>query len=97
VGRCPDLGSTCRHSTRPWTPHDAPGETCRGADWPAPKRRQPSDDARLANGHRPEVDSFAALVRWLGMPAERFMIDDEVSDEAQPELLAEFAPLLRPS
>lgn len=33
----------------------------------------PSTLSRLAQGHRPDVDSFAALVHWLGMPAEDFM------------------------
>src|SRR6266545_767421 len=55
----------------------------------------PSTMTRLANNHRPDVDAFAALVRWLGMPAERFMIDDDDSPDPQPELLAELAPLLR--
>ena len=55
----------------------------------------PSTMTRMANGRRPDVDAFAALVRWLGMPAERFMIGDENPQAAQPELLAELAPLLR--
>jgi transcriptional regulator with XRE-family HTH domain len=55
----------------------------------------PSTMTRMANGHRPDVDAFVALVRWLGMPAERFMIDDEDGSMAEPELLAELAPLLR--
>jgi transcriptional regulator with XRE-family HTH domain len=55
----------------------------------------PSTMTRMANGHRPDVDAFAALVRWLGIPAERFMIDDENPQVAEPELLAELAPLLR--
>jgi transcriptional regulator with XRE-family HTH domain len=29
--------------------------------------------SRLAQGKRPDVDSLAALTRWLGMPADRFM------------------------
>jgi transcriptional regulator with XRE-family HTH domain len=57
----------------------------------------PSTMSRLANGHRPDVDAFVALVRWLGIPAERFMIDDDEDDPqaTEPELLAELAPLLR--
>ncbi len=55
----------------------------------------PSTMTRLANSHRPDVDAFAALVRWLGMPAERFMIDDDDVEGTEPELLAELAPLLR--
>ncbi|MGX4690704.1 helix-turn-helix domain-containing protein [Streptomyces sp. JNUCC 63] len=59
----------------------------------------PSTMTRLANGHRPDVDAFAALVRWLGAPAESFMIDAEGEAESQtpeePELLVQLAPLLR--
>jgi transcriptional regulator with XRE-family HTH domain len=55
----------------------------------------PSTMTRLANGHRPDVDAFVALVRWLGMPAERFMVNDEDAEAPEPELLAELAPLLR--
>lgn len=33
----------------------------------------PSTLTRLAQHGRPDLDSFAALVHWLGMPAERFM------------------------
>lgn len=29
--------------------------------------------SRLAQGHRPDVDSFAALLHWLGLPAEEFL------------------------
>ena len=29
--------------------------------------------SRLAQGNRPDVDSFAALVHWLGMSADQFM------------------------
>jgi transcriptional regulator with XRE-family HTH domain len=55
----------------------------------------PSTMTRLANGKRPDVDAFAALVRWLGMPAERFMLDANGAQATEPELLAELAPLLR--
>jgi len=33
----------------------------------------PSTLSRMAQGHRPDVDSFVALVHWLGLPAEQFM------------------------
>ncbi|MCI0439944.1 MAG: hypothetical protein L0177_12555 [Chloroflexi bacterium] len=33
----------------------------------------PSTFTRMAQGRRPDVDSFATLLRWLGMPAESFM------------------------
>jgi transcriptional regulator with XRE-family HTH domain len=29
--------------------------------------------SRMAQGNRPDVDSFAALVHWLGLPADQFM------------------------
>jgi hypothetical protein len=35
------------------------------------------------------------MVRWLGVPAENFMVDEnEVSDD-QPALMVQLAPLLR--
>jgi transcriptional regulator with XRE-family HTH domain len=58
----------------------------------------PSTFSRLANKQKPDVDAFLAMVRWLKVPAERFMIDDEEEQEAAreaPELMAELAPLLR--
>jgi len=55
----------------------------------------PSTFTRLANGHRPDVDAFAALVGWLGQPAERFITSDEHESAEAPALLAELAPLLR--
>jgi transcriptional regulator with XRE-family HTH domain len=33
----------------------------------------PSTFSRMAQGRRPDVDTFATLVHWLGMPAESFM------------------------
>jgi transcriptional regulator with XRE-family HTH domain len=53
----------------------------------------PSTFTRMANGHRPDVDAFAALVRWLGHPAETFI--DAERDGAEPDLVASLAPLLR--
>lgn len=55
----------------------------------------PSTFTRLANGHRPDVDAFAALVDWLGQPADRFITRDHDPNAAEPALLAELAPLLR--
>lgn len=56
----------------------------------------PSTFTRLANGHRPDVDAFAELVRWLGQPAEHFITHDpDDSPAAEPTLIAELAPLLR--
>ncbi len=33
----------------------------------------PSTLTRMAQGKRPDVDSFAALVRWVGVPADQFL------------------------
>jgi transcriptional regulator with XRE-family HTH domain len=55
----------------------------------------PSTFSRLANRQKPDVDAFLAMVRWLKVPAERFMIDDDEAPREAPELMAELAPLLR--
>ncbi len=55
----------------------------------------PSLLSRLRNGYKPDAEGFMTLVRWLGLPAERFLIDD--APAKQPELMAELAPLLRAS
>lgn len=60
----------------------------------------PSTMSRLTNEDvRPDVDAFAAMVTWLGVPAEKFMVDEddlapEPVDEQLP-LMAELSPLLR--
>jgi transcriptional regulator with XRE-family HTH domain len=56
----------------------------------------PSTLSRLGNGLNPDVNAFAAMIRWLRQPAETFMVDQDRNDqEQQPELVAELAPLLR--
>jgi hypothetical protein len=50
---------------------------------------------RLAQGQRPDVDAFAALVRWLGQPADTFLVFDRAADSEDPDLVAQIAPLLR--
>jgi transcriptional regulator with XRE-family HTH domain len=54
----------------------------------------PSTFSRLANGYRPDVDAFAKLVQWLGVPAEKFFTA-RGADSAEPDLVTELAPLLR--
>lgn len=54
----------------------------------------PSLLSRLRNGHKPDAEGFMTLVRWLGMPAETFLVDDDF-EAPRPELMAELAPLLR--
>jgi transcriptional regulator with XRE-family HTH domain len=55
----------------------------------------PSTMTRLANGQRPDVDSFAALVGWIGQPADAFLASDTEPAEEEPDLVAQLAPLLR--
>ncbi|GHF59659.1 transcriptional regulator with XRE-family HTH domain [Amycolatopsis bartoniae] len=57
----------------------------------------PSLVSRMGNGHRPDLDGFIALVQWLGMPAETFMVWPEGARQqrAKPSLEAQLAPLLR--
>jgi transcriptional regulator with XRE-family HTH domain len=47
-----------------------------GTSWREVARQldvSPSTFSRMAQGRRPDVDTFATLLRWLGMPAESFM------------------------
>jgi len=47
----------------------------------------PSTFSRMAQGRRPDVDTFATLLRWLGMPAESFMRsrrDEQRAAEQEP-------------
>ncbi|GAA4907645.1 helix-turn-helix domain-containing protein [Streptomonospora salina] len=57
----------------------------------------PSLLSRLSNGLRPDVDSFATLVRWLGVPAEQFLVNEseEPVNRPEPELVTQIGPLLR--
>lgn len=71
----------------------------RGSSWRALAKEigvSPSLLSRLGNGLKPDSDSFATLVQWLGMPAERFFVDPKAqNDRPEPELMAQLAPLLR--
>ncbi|HKS47766.1 MAG TPA: helix-turn-helix transcriptional regulator [Amycolatopsis sp.] len=53
--------------------------------------------SRMGNGHRPDLDGFIALVQWLGMPAETFMVwpEDCPGRRRKLSLEAQIAPLLR--
>jgi transcriptional regulator with XRE-family HTH domain len=43
----------------------------------------PSTFSRMAQGRRPDVDTFATLLRWLGMPAESFMRGTKATADAE--------------
>lgn len=71
----------------------------RGSSWRALAKDigvSPSLLSRLGNGLKPDADSFATLVQWLGLPAEQFFVDPRTrSDRPEPELMTQLAPLLR--
>lgn len=71
----------------------------RGSSWRALAKEigvSPSLLSRLGNGLKPDADSFATLVQWLGLPAEKFFVDPKIqADRPEPELMAQLAPLLR--
>jgi transcriptional regulator with XRE-family HTH domain len=71
----------------------------RGSSWRTLAKEigvSPSLLSRLGNGLKPDADSFATLVQWLGLPAEQFFVDPKAqTDRPEPELMAQLAPLLR--
>lgn len=56
----------------------------------------PSLLSRLRNGFKPDADGFATLVTWLGIPAEKFLVEEGAEvPRGRPELMAEVTALLR--
>lgn len=41
---------------------------------------------RMAQGHRPDVDTFATLLRWLDTPATAYMRSDDLVKEERGEI-----------
>jgi transcriptional regulator with XRE-family HTH domain len=54
----------------------------------------PSTMSRMANGQKPDVDSFAALTAWLGTNPETYLVGT-VHSKVEPDLMTELAPLFR--
>lgn len=60
----------------------------------------PSTFTRMAQGARPDIDTFATLLRWLNMPAAAYMRSDDPATTVrpdEPEPLVAIASLLRSS
>jgi transcriptional regulator with XRE-family HTH domain len=57
----------------------------------------PSTFSRMAQGRRPDVDTFATLLRWLDMPAEPFMRSKKDGGETEPDPFAMVSSYLRSS
>jgi transcriptional regulator with XRE-family HTH domain len=56
----------------------------------------PSTFSRMAQGRRPDIDTFATLLGWLGMPAESFIRSTrEGSGVAKEEPVAMVSSYLR--
>jgi transcriptional regulator with XRE-family HTH domain len=53
--------------------------------------------SRLAQGRRPDVDTFGALIQWLGMPAEAFLRSGSGGSDEDPEPMAVISSFLRAS
>jgi transcriptional regulator with XRE-family HTH domain len=47
----------------------------------------PSTFSRMAHGRRPDVDTFATLLRWLNVEAEAFMTGGGNEDEPNPVVM----------
>ncbi len=55
----------------------------------------PSTFTRMANGQAPSAHVFAALITWLGVAGQNYVVSDHQEDRGEPDLLTELAPLLR--
>lgn len=55
----------------------------------------PSTITRMKEQKRPDVDGFAALVAWLGIPAEQFIYVPKSKRKAQPEPASQILTFLR--
>ncbi len=55
----------------------------------------PSVFTRMAQGRRPDLDTFALLTGWLGMSAEDFIQGEKPSDEETQETVAVISTYLR--
>lgn len=55
----------------------------------------PSTFTRMAKGRRPDVDTFAALLRWLDMPVEAFLQPAGVGAQSEAEPMVKIGTYLR--
>jgi transcriptional regulator with XRE-family HTH domain len=72
----------------------------RGLSWrdlAAELEISPSTFTRMAQGRRPDVDTYASLVKWLGMPSEAFLRSDVSGVPTVPDPIAMISSYLRSS
>jgi transcriptional regulator with XRE-family HTH domain len=55
----------------------------------------PSTFSRMAQGRRPDVDTFATLLRWLKVDADAFMIGEETDPAKEPDPVVMVSTYLR--
>ena len=55
----------------------------------------PSTFTRMAQGRRPDVDTFAGLLRWLDMPVEAFLQPPPAGIQAETEPMVKIGTYLR--
>jgi len=56
----------------------------------------PSTFTRMAQGHRPDSDTFAALLAWIGMPVSAFLRGPEANSK-EPDPMVMISSYLRAS
>ena len=57
----------------------------------------PSTFTRMAQGQRPDVDTFATLLRWLQMDVDKFTVSSTQQPESSDEPLLAVSSMLRSS
>ena len=55
----------------------------------------PSTFSRMSQGRKPDVDTFVALVSWLGAPASSFVLGPELPSQPSPDTLSQIGAALR--
>lgn len=55
----------------------------------------PSTFSRMAQGRRPDVDTFATLLHWLGIGAETFMVGEHDDQAEEPDAMVMVSTYLR--
>ena len=68
------------------------------ASWRAIAREldvSPSTFSRMAQGRRPDVDTFATLLRWLNVDADVFMVSGDTDEAQEPDPVVMVSTYLR--
>lgn len=55
----------------------------------------PSTFSRMAQGRRPDVDTFATLLHWLNLSADTFMVSADTDPTEEPDAMVMVSTYLR--